>query len=1169
MSTTIESLELEIQSKSEKAVAGIDALTLSLGKLQNVTAGKLGLSAVVNEIASFNKAYVAGVKSKSKILADAISSLANLPKSNLSGYIAPLTNLPKAFAGLESIDTREFTAGLSELVTALYPLETLSKTNLPGYITSLKKIPDVMKGLNDVDMGAFGAKMQEVATAMKPLADEMEKVSNGFSAMPTKIQKLLKETNKIPSANKKATGSFTDLYNRVKSVVNIIGTVVGKVKSYIKQSSEYTENVHLFNVAMGEYAEGAMSYAETIREAMGIDPNEWIRSQGVFMTLATGFGVASDRASTMSQNLTQLGYDLASFYNMDVEEAMQKLQSGLAGELEPLRRIGYDLSQAKLEATALALGIDKSVSSMTQAEKAQLRYYAIMTQVTETHGDMAETITSPANQLRILKSEFAMATREIGNAFIPALNAVLPIAIAVTRVIGTLANVVAGLFGYEAPEIESATSAMVENTDAMTENLAESQEEAKKLKSYMLGFDELNVINPNTDSAEAPGTQFDFDLPTYEFLGEETENKIAVIVEDMKEWLGITEEIKTWSDLFDTKLGTILETVGLIGGALLLWKLSTSFTENLATLTTSLGMVLLIKNVVATFEEGLSWESVLGAALGASLAGAGIGFKLGGIPGAIGGIIIGIGVSLLINGITSMIGEGVNVENVIATISGVLGTVGGIVTVVKLFNKNTKNPVKEFETAGKTIGEVSTGTSTLTTKLASIAKNLGLGIAIIAEVAIAAGLIVGAIWGLGVLLDQVGKAWQPVIDNGATVATAIGIGTGLLVAVGVATGLLGTLGGTMVGQIAIGTAILLELGVAAALFIAEIWLIGKGLDEIGKAWQPVIDNGETIATGIGIGTGLLLAIGVVTALLGVATVASAGLLPLAIGLGTLMLLELAGAFVLFTESLVTVAKELSENLHPALENLCLILPDLTTNMSEFTTFMGGFAGEVVKYSLSSSISGIAATVDTIIGFFTTDPVKKMAKDVEKQGSQFDKLIDKLTDTIPKIQKAIELQKKYNKAMSEFGEVQSGGSGGVLGAIGDFFGGIGDAIGSLFGARSIDTGASVSVAAIPTFASGGFPEQGQMFIAREAGAEMVGNIGRRTAVANNDQIVASISGGVAEANEEQNALLREQNSLLRALLEKDSGVYLDGRQLTNSVEKYQRDRGRNIVVGGVL
>ena len=111
--------------------------------------------------------------------------------------------------------------------------------------------------------------------------------------------------------------------------------------------------------------------------------------------------------------------------------------------------------------------------------------------------------------------------------------------------------------------------------------------------------------------------------------------------------------------------------------------------------------------------------------------------------------------------------------------------------------------------------------------------------------------------------------------------------------------------------------------------------------------------------------------------------------------------------------------------------------------------------------------------------------------------------------------------------------------------------------------------TLSTISIPRLAEGGFPDTGQMFIAREAGAEMVGTIGRRTAVANNDQIVAGIASGVAEANGEQTALLKEQNSLLRALLEKESGVYLDGKNLTKSVEKYQRERGRVLITGGVV
>src|SRR5699024_41779 len=149
----------------------------------------------------------------------------------------------------------------------------------------------------------------------------------------------------------------------------------------------------------------------------------------------------------------------------------------------------------------------------------------------------------------------------------------------------------------------------------------------------------------------------------------------------------------------------------------------------------------------------------------------------------------------------------------------------------------------------------------------SLAKNLGMSLVVIAEVAAAALLVVGAIALMGKGLEQVGIAWEPVIANGGTGATAIGIGTGILAAVGLATAGLGSIGTSLIVNIALGTAILAELGIATGLFLVEIWAIGKGLDEIGIAWEPVLNNGERIATAIGVGTGLLVGIGVVTAAL--------------------------------------------------------------------------------------------------------------------------------------------------------------------------------------------------------------------------------------------------------------------------------------------------------------
>ena len=172
--------------------------------------------------------------------------------------------------------------------------------------------------------------------------------------------------------------------------------------------------MNLFTVAMGEGAEEALRFGQAVSDILGIDLSDWIRNQGVFNTLLTGFGNTADRAEIMSKNLTQLGYDLSSFFNISVEDSMQKLQSGISGELEPLRRLGYDLSQARLEATALSLGIDKSVASMTQAEKAELRYYAIMTQVTTAQGDLARTLEAPANQLRSSVQSYLVHCGRVG-----------------------------------------------------------------------------------------------------------------------------------------------------------------------------------------------------------------------------------------------------------------------------------------------------------------------------------------------------------------------------------------------------------------------------------------------------------------------------------------------------------------------------------------------------------------------------------------------------------------------------------------------------------------------------------------------------------------------------------------------------------------------------------
>ena len=1124
VSTTIEQLELEVQSSATSAVAQLDALASSLGKVKSATKGGVGLTAVAKQLTTLNTALnsisstnadnlnkmaqglqalssCGNLKLSSSVanqisnlgtavrslngtdfsslgrLADALTPLSTIGKSNLNSFISQLQRLPQAVQGLNGVDIGGLGTQISELVSALSPLSQMGKNNLTSFVTQLGKIPALMQSLKTVNIGELASQVQQLADAFAPLATQMQAISSGFAAFPARIQKLITSTNNLSKSNDRASTSYVNLAAKIGIAIVAVKKAASVLAGFINKSNQYVEDLNLFTASMGEYASAAQEYAERVSEIVGIDPAEWLRNQGVFMTITKGFGVASDRAYTMSRNLTQLGYDISSFFNIPFEEAFQKLQSGIAGELEPLRRLGYDLSVARLQQEAYTLGIEKKVSAMTQAEKAELRYYAIMTQVTTAQGDMARTLNAPANQLRVLQAQVTQCARAIGNIFIPALNAILPYAIAVAKVIRLIANAIASLFGFALPEIDysgigATVGGVADSTQDIGDGLGDATKKAKELKNALLGIDELNIISPPEDTSgsgaggigDIGGGGLGFDLPTYDFLDGAISSKVDEIVQKMKEWLGLYKEIDSWADLFDTRLGKILLTVGAIGAGLAAWKIAKSVADFVKYITSfkgfgagwaglgALGLLSDLNEFIGYFqdflENGATFQNVVGmiseftGAIGDCLIILG-NLKIGGALKVVQGIgeiavaikdisesgvnwenantairgltniAIGIGVftgnlkvaawGLAIQGFTSIITEiGANWDAIkqgdwsgvdkVTLIIGALEVLGGLAMALDVFSK-----LKEVATIGKAseaVTTVATATETLDTtvstklspNLTSLAKNLGLGIVIVAEVAAAALLITGAIILLGEGLAQVGESWQPVINNGGTVLAAMGIGIGILAVVGIVTALLGSVGTPLIVNIALGTAILAELGIATGLFLVEIWAIGKGLDEIGQAWQPVLDNGETIAT--------------------------------AIGLGTALLVELAAAFIIFTESLIAVANELGDNLAPALDRLNDKLPTLSTNMSEFVDFMTDFAGEVVRYTEVSAIAGLSATIDTIIGWFTQDPVEKLADDVENIYNQTTTLNEKLNLAVPELKTAINLLKQYKGFLTE-------------------------------------------------------------------------------------------------------------------------------------------------------
>ena len=544
---TIEKLQLEVNSNSQNAVSGIDALSASLSKLKTSIKGGVGLSSVARQITNINTALNgmdSGSANKIDKLATSLSKLSSLGQLKISSSIGnQLKNIGQV---AENLNTSDF-SGLSKLGTALAPLANIQTGGLNKTINALKKFPEVAAALNGVNWTQFTQQMMTLSNSLAPLATQLNTVSAGMSRLPSNINRVANATNNAARANNTASKSYVNLWAKARMAMNVMRGAVNAIASWITESNKYIEDLNLFTASLGDYAGEAKKYAEQVGEVMGIDPAEWMRNQGIFNTIIKGFGVASDRAYLMSKNLTQLGYDISSFYNISYEDAFTKLQSGIAGELEPLRRLGYDLSVARLQQEAYTLGIEKKVSAMTQAEKSELRYYAIMTQVTTAQGDMARTLNAPANQLRVLKAQVVQCARALGNIFIPVLNVVLPYAIALAKVLRMVADAIASFFGFKLPEVDysslsngaSAVGDLAGNADDASDGLGKASKAAKKLKNNLLGIDELNVISPDNDDSSGSGSGagaglggggLGIELPSYDFLGDLVSSKVEDIV---------------------------------------------------------------------------------------------------------------------------------------------------------------------------------------------------------------------------------------------------------------------------------------------------------------------------------------------------------------------------------------------------------------------------------------------------------------------------------------------------------------------------------------------------------------------------------------------------------------------------------------------------------------
>ena len=522
MALTIDQLNIELTANSQKASSAIDDLTnnlerlkSSLGPLANLT------SRVSNSLGSFaNNVQNSGNKS---------------------------TKAKNSFEELtQTIKKQE--SRLKELKNeyASYVLENQESSISAGMLSV------VIKHLSE-DLNQNKERLNQAKKAANGLEKAQEKVSNStkktsvsFGSLAQKLSQKISTTRTLVSVFQNAANTMADWFN---------------------ESNEYIETVNLFRVTMGDASAEAQAFAENVSNLMGIDPAEWMQYQGTFKNLTAGFGVASEKANIMSQNLTQLSYDFASFFNTDVETAFDKLSSAMSGQVKGLREFGIDTTVASLQEYALAQGIDASVRSMSQAEKSLLRYNYIMEKSIIMQGDMARTIITPANSLRILNAQFTQMKRALGNIVSVLVTQFIPYVQVMVEVLTDAFNAIAKFFGFNAKDFEADISGIGGSFgfDDAEESLDGVSGKLKKIKKQLMGFDELNIINnPESDSggssgASGGGAGLDLKPLEYDFLAGFDKSKTEELKEKIKT---VLSEITVIVSAAQLAVGAILTLTG-------------------------------------------------------------------------------------------------------------------------------------------------------------------------------------------------------------------------------------------------------------------------------------------------------------------------------------------------------------------------------------------------------------------------------------------------------------------------------------------------------------------------------------------------------------------------------------------------------------------------------
>ena len=369
--------------------------------------------------------------------------------------------------------------------------------------------------------------------------DELQVI---ITANTEELRKEVDGANKDISGLKKTTEKSTDgmakMFGKLKVVVAALG--IGElIKQSIQDGMEAIETESLFDTVMGDKGDEVKAWANSVADTLGLSTVAMQKNIATIYNMTTSMGVAEGNALKMSKGISVLANDMASFYNLDSEEAFNKLRAGLTGEAEGLKALGILVDENTVKQTAYSAGIAANGAELTQEQKVLARYVAVLNQTGNAQGDLAKTLDSPSNMLRSLGQNVKNLSIAFSAILMPAVKFVLPWLNAFVKVTTDAVNGLVTLLGLNAEDTADAMQDMSVSAATTADGLEDANEKAKKLKKQLAGFDEMNVLQDNSSdsadtSAAATGGGLDFDLDEYNAKLELANGKTAVIAENIK-----------------------------------------------------------------------------------------------------------------------------------------------------------------------------------------------------------------------------------------------------------------------------------------------------------------------------------------------------------------------------------------------------------------------------------------------------------------------------------------------------------------------------------------------------------------------------------------------------------------------------------------------------------